>query len=151
MQTTTDPLPHAGALRAGLVSLGVPQLALGIWALISPTGFYGTFPVVAGQHWLPAYGPYDSHLVTDVGSTFLAIGLLMLLAAWFLERRVVQIALVVYLAYDIPHLVFHLGHDDVLSSGSQVVNGVGLGLAALSGIALLALTRHTGSRKGASV
>jgi alkylhydroperoxidase family enzyme len=149
MQTTTDPLPRAGVLRAGLVSLGIPQLALGIWALISPTGFYGTFPVVAGQHWLPAYGPYDSHLVTDVGSTFLAIGLLMLLAAWFLERRVAQIALVVYLAYDIPHLVFHLRNDGVLSSGSQVVNGVALGLSALSAIALLGLLlRAPGSPAG---
>jgi alkylhydroperoxidase family enzyme len=139
MQTTTDPLPRAGVLRAGLVSLGIPQLALGIWALVSPSGFYGTFPVVAGQHWLPAYGPYDSHLVTDVGSTFLAIGLLMLFAAWFLERRVVGIALVVYLAYAIPHFIFHLRNDDVLSSGSQVVNGAALGLAALSALALLGL------------
>lgn len=148
MQAATEPLPRAGILRIGLVSLGVPQLALGIWALISPTGFYGTFPVVAGQHWLPAYGPYDSHLVTDVGSTFLAIGLLMLLAAYFLERRVVQVALIVYLAYDIPHFIFHLAHDNALSSGSQVVNGVALGLSVLSALALLGLTRRAPGSAG---
>ncbi len=139
MQNSTSPLPRAGLMRAGLVALGIPQLALGIWALISPTGFYGTFPVIAGQHWLPSYGPYDSHLVTDVGSTFLAIGLLMLLAAIFLERRLAQVALVAYLAYGIPHFIFHVTNDDVLSSGARAVNGASLGLGLLSALALLGL------------
>jgi len=121
------------------VLLGLPQLVLGAWALISPSGWFETFPG-GGQHWLPAYGPFDEHLVTDVGATFLAIGLLMLLAAYFLERHVVQIALVAYLAYDIPHFIFHLGNDGVLSSGAQVANGIALGLSVASGVALLALT-----------
>jgi len=125
-------------LRIGLVLLGLPQLVLGVWALISPTGFYDTFPG-GGQHWLPAYGPYDSHLVTDVGATFLAIGVLMLLAAYVLERRMIQVALVAYLAYAIPHFIFHLGNDGVLSSGAQVANGFGLGLGVAAAIGLLAL------------
>jgi AhpD family alkylhydroperoxidase len=142
MQATSESLPRADVIKLGLVSLGIPQLALGIWAIFWPTGFYGTFPVIAGQHWLPAYGPYDSHLVADVGSTFLAIGLLMLLAAYFLERRIAQVALIAYLAYDIPHTVYHLANDHVLDSGAQVVNGALLVSSALAALALLAWTRR---------
>jgi 4-carboxymuconolactone decarboxylase len=136
------PLSRPGILRVGLVLLGLPQLALGIWALISPSGWFGTFPG-GGQHWLPAYGPFDEHLVTDVGATFLAIGLLLLIAGYLLERRVVQVALVAYLAYDIPHFIFHLGNDGVLGSGARVANGLTLGLSVASAAALLALTRRT--------
>ena len=47
----------------------------------------------------------------------------MLLAAWVGERRVLQVALVAYLFYAVPHTIYHLANDGVLSSGSQVVNG----------------------------
>ncbi len=145
----TEPtaLPRSGLLRAGVVSLGLPQLILGVWAIFWPRGFFDSFPVVAGQHWLPAYGAFNDHLTTDVGATFLAIGILMLLAAWIGERRVLQVALLAYLAYAIPHFVFHAGNDGALSSGSQVFNGVLLGLAVVAAIALLGLTRRPGPAK----
>src|SRR5262245_36379330 len=89
-----------GALRVGLVILGLPQAAIGIWALVSPHGWFDTFPG-GGHNWLPAYGPYNSHLATDVGAAFLAIGVVMLLAALWLGRRLVQAALIGYLAYEV--------------------------------------------------
>src|SRR3954447_3845175 len=64
-----DAMRMPGVLRFGLVVLGLPQLAIGAWALASPSGWFDTFPG-AGHHWLPAYGPYNSHLATDVGATF---------------------------------------------------------------------------------
>ncbi len=155
-------LPRSGLIRAGVASLGVPQLILGVWALFWPQGFYDSFPVIAGQHWLPVYGAYDSHLTTDVGATFLAIGVLMLLAAWVGERRLLQVSLVAYLAYAIPHFVFHVANDGALSSGSEAVNGLLLGSTVAGAIGLLVLMRlprpagplpaeaaGTGSRLGA--
>jgi len=130
-----------GTLRAGLVILGLPQLAIGAWALISPSGWFDTFPG-AGHHWLPDYGPYNSHLATDVGATFLAIGLIMLVAAVWLERRVVQLALIGYLAYAIPHTIYHLANDHDIGGSDQVVNGVTLVLSVLLALTLLWLTRR---------
>jgi alkylhydroperoxidase family enzyme len=134
-------LERPGILRAGLVLLGLPQLAIGLWALISPSGWYGTFPGF-GREWLPAYGSFDEHLATDVGATFLAIGVLMLLAALWLDRRVVQAALVAYLAFEIPHFAFHLGADDVLPTGDRIASWVALALTVALASLLLALARR---------
>lgn len=139
METTSVRMP--GALRLGLLILGVPQLAIGAWALISPSGWFDTFPG-AGHHWLDAYGPYNSHLATDVGATFIAIGLILILAAIWLERRVVQLALIGYLAYAVPHAVYHLANDHDIGGSDQVVNGATLVLSLLLALTLLWLTRR---------
>jgi hypothetical protein len=126
-------------LRAGLVLLGLPQLAIGIWAIASPRGWFTTFPGL-GQHWLHAYGAFDSHLAFDVGAGFVAIGAFMLLAAVWLERRVVQTALIAYLAYALPHFVFHLAHDHDLAAGAHAANSAVLALTVVLAVALLALS-----------
>jgi AhpD family alkylhydroperoxidase len=132
-------------VRVGLLALGLPQLAIGAWALLAPRGWYENFPG-AGNEWLPLYGAFDQHLATDVGSTFVALGLALILAAIWLERRAVQLAIVAYLAYQLPHTAYHLGADDALSSGDQVLNGAVLVSAVAAASALLWLSR---SRDGA--
>ena len=134
-----DPKKARG-IRIGLLLLGVPQAAIGVWALVSPRGWFDGFPG-AGNHWIPAYGPFDEHLVVDVGSTFLALGLALVIAAVWLDRRAVQLSLVAYLAYALPHTAYHLGADDVLSTGDEVFNGVALGLAVVTAAALLVVSR----------
>src|SRR5215211_6548887 len=106
--------------RVGLVFLALPQIAIGVWALVSPHGWFDNFPG-GGKHWLPLYeGGFDAHLVTDVGSAFLALGVLLLAAAIWYERRLAIVAAVAYLVYQLPHAIFHFGADDVLGSGDQV-------------------------------
>jgi hypothetical protein len=145
---TTDALrtgaPLRGSrsiIRVGLAVLALPQALIGLWALLAPRDWFDTFPG-AGHHWLPAYGAYNEHLATDVGGTFIALGLLLLGAALYLERRLVQVALVAYLAYEVPHFVYHLGADDALSSGDQIASAVTLALTVVLAIALLVLTRR---------
>jgi hypothetical protein len=53
-------------------------------------------------------GPYDEHLVRDVGALNLALCALLVFAAVVLEKRLVQAALVAWLVYAIPHFAFHL-------------------------------------------
>jgi alkylhydroperoxidase family enzyme len=129
-----------GLLRAGLLALAIPQIAIGLWALISPSGWYETFPG-AGRHWLPAYGSFDEHLATDIGAGFLALGVLLALAGVWLDRRAVQAALIAYLAFEVPHFVFHLGADDVLPTGDRIVSWVVLASSIAVAGGLFALTR----------
>jgi alkylhydroperoxidase family enzyme len=143
-------------IRIGLLALAIPQLGIGIWAVVSPSGWFETFPG-AGNNWLPLYGPFSEHLAVDVGSAFLAIGVMVLLAAIWMDRRLVIAAATAYLVYQVPHTIFHLGADDVLTSADQVVNGVALALAVLlpPGIILGALRQGSdpsgGSRDAGSV
>jgi AhpD family alkylhydroperoxidase len=126
--------------RVGLLLLGLPQALIGLWALVATRDWFETFPG-AGHSWLPAYGAYNEHLATDVGATFVAIGLLLVLAAVYLERRLVQVALITYLVFEIPHFVYHLGADDRLSNGDQIASATTLALTVLLALALLASTR----------
>ena len=128
-------------IRVGLLVLGLPQALIGLWALVATRDWFETFPG-AGHNWLPAYGAYNEHLATDVGATFVAIGLALVLAAVYLERRLVQVALITYLVFEIPHFVYHLGADDRLSSGDQIASATTLTLTVLLAFALLALTRR---------
>jgi hypothetical protein len=122
--------------RAGLVVLALPQLAIGVWALASPHGWFDNFPG-GGKHWLPLYGAFDEHLVIDVGSAFLALGVLLVAAAIWYERRLAIVAMAAYLAYQVPHAIFHFANDGVLSSGDQVANTVGLALALFLALGIL--------------
>src|SRR4051794_41982933 len=82
-------------LRGGLAVLAVTPALVGIWATVSPHGFYDDFPG-AGHHWVSAVGAYDEHLVRDVGALYLGFLVLLAFAFLWLERRLVQAALVSY-------------------------------------------------------
>jgi hypothetical protein len=59
-------------------------------------------------------GPYNEHLVRDVGALNLALGVLLATAALLLERRLVQVSLIAYLVYAVPHFAFHLVKGNAL-------------------------------------
>src|SRR4051812_20604366 len=94
-------------MRVVLGGLGLVQFVDGAWALIAPRSFYDDFPAGRGG-WVSALPAYNEHLVRDVGSLFLATGVVMIWAAVVLERRLTLVALVMWLVWATPHLVFHL-------------------------------------------
>ena len=53
-------------------------------------------------------GPYNQHLVRDVGSLNLALVVLVLAALFVSTRTLARIAAVVYLVNAVPHFVYHL-------------------------------------------
>ena len=127
-------------IRAGLLALAVPQVAIGIWALVSPTGWFENFPG-AGRSWLPLYeGDFDQHLVTDVGSAFLAIGVILVLAAVWMDRRLVLTAVIGYLVYQLPHSLFHFASDEVMTTGDRIANAVALALALFLALGIVVAT-----------
>jgi hypothetical protein len=132
-------------LRAGMAVLAVTPALVGIWATVAPRGFYDDFPG-AGHSWVSAVSVYDEHLVRDVGALYL--GSLVLLAfAWaWLDRRLVQAALVSYAVAALPHLVYHLTALDNFTAGDAVAEIAGLALNVVLPLWLLFLTRAPGAR-----
>ncbi|GAA1568327.1 hypothetical protein GCM10009789_22150 [Kribbella sancticallisti] len=123
----------ARVLRSGLVVLALIQLVVGAWTLFFPASFYNDVPTV---DWTP---PYSEHLFRDFGSTTLGIGIVVAAAAIWLERRLVIVALLAYLAYSLPHLVFHAHHLEGESSTLSAGLLAALILSVLLPLALLAL------------
>jgi hypothetical protein len=93
-------------LRAGLIALAIVELALGAWTLLFPESFYRDVPTV------DLTPPFSEHLFRDFGGATLGLALVLAAAAVWLELRWVVVALLAYLAFSAPHLVFHLGHLD---------------------------------------
>src|SRR4028118_863279 len=71
-----------------------------------PRLFYEDFPL-PGRDWVSTLGPYDEHLVRDYGALNLALGILLVATALFLERRLTRVALAAWLGYALPHFVYH--------------------------------------------
>jgi hypothetical protein len=127
-------------LRGGMAVMAVTPALVGIWALVAPRGFYDDFPG-AGHHWVSAVGPYDEHLVRDVGALYLGALVLLALAWTWLDRRLVQATLISYAVAALPHLIYHSTALDGFSTGDGVAEIGGLALNVLLPLGLLFVTR----------
>lgn len=105
-------------VRAVVAALAVSQLFTGLWAVLDARGFYDNFPGF-GAMLVAAEPPYNAHLITDAGSGFVAVGVVLVLAALWGERRPVQLALVGLLVFTVPHMTYHLANPSPLLTGSQ--------------------------------
>jgi alkylhydroperoxidase family enzyme len=113
---------HRLAIRVVLGTLGVVQLIDGLWASLSPNSFYREFPF--GRGWVEALPAYNEHLMRDVGGLFLATGLVLAVAAWTLERRMVILAAASYLLFSVPHTIYHLLNLGPYATGDAVANAI---------------------------
>ncbi|GAB4041945.1 hypothetical protein [Spirosoma jeollabukense] len=119
-----------------LLYFGLTNAFPGVWALFRPQSFYDSFPGF-GRVWVAIDGPYNQHLIQDVGGFFLALSVLSflaLLAPRLVSARATAICL---LTFNIPHLLYHLTHLHMLPFIDQVGNVVTLFLAVLLLIPLL--------------
>jgi alkylhydroperoxidase family enzyme len=131
---------HRGATRFLLLALGIPQALIGFWALFAPRSFYDDFPA-GTDGWVNQLGPFDEHLVTDVGSLFVAIGVLAILAGISLRRHFVVGATVAWLLYAVPHFVWHLLNLEPLATADAIANTVTTGWTVVGGLIVLYLVR----------
>src|SRR6516164_5216313 len=89
-------------LRAGVWFLTVVEILVGLVATLAPQAFYDHVP------WVNLMPPFSEHLMRDYGAMNLAVALVFVVAATTMERRLVRLALVAYLLFAIPHLIFHV-------------------------------------------
>jgi len=90
--------------------------------------------------WVSVDGPYNEHLVRDVGALNLALAVLLVAAAVTLIRPLIVTAAVAAMAWGIPHLIYHLFNTDGLSNSDLVASLGGLALFAALPIALIIIS-----------
>jgi hypothetical protein len=115
--------------RFALWLLGVTVLIVGAWAQFAPASFSTSFPF--GRGWVGVDGPYNEHLVRDVGGLNLALAVIVLAAARSLRPEVVRLAAGATLVYAVPHLAYHATHLGPYGPGDAIANIVTLGLHVL--------------------
>jgi hypothetical protein len=124
------------APRAILAAYGATLLITGLWAAGFPRSFYDDFPGF-GRVWVSIDGPYNEHLVRDVGALYLALAALLVVAAVRGTPTLVAVAAGVNLVNALPHLAYHAANLDVYDTVDQIANVIVLGVAVAAPIGLL--------------
>ncbi len=123
-------------VRAILGVLGAIQATDGLYALFAPRSFYDDFPL--GRGWVEALPAYNEHLVRDVGGLFLATAVMLIAAAVWLDRRLVLITCVAFLAFSVPHAIWHTSNLDGFNTFDTVGNLVGVWFLVVGPLVVLA-------------
>lgn len=118
-----DRLP-ANPYRYGLLAVAFAQLGATAQALLTPKSFYEDFPF--GRGWVEAYPAYNDHLIYDYGAYTLGALVALVIAAIWLDRRVVQLATASWLVSATIHFVNHVVTVDRYGTGDAVANLGGL-------------------------
>ena len=127
-------------VRVVLAVWAIASVQLGIWATFAPRSFFDDYPGF-GRHWVRVDGPYNEHLVRDFGALNLALAVVTIAALVTLSRPMVIAVAVAWLAWSVPHLVYHLRHLDVFSStDDKVLNVVALSALPVLAVVVLVLT-----------
>ena len=100
--------------------LAIAGATIGAWAEAAPHSFYRSFPGF-GRHWLPPLGPYNEHMVRDFGALNLGLAAAAVVAAILLGAAA-WAAAAAWLAYSLPHLIFHAIHTEPYGTVDNVAN-----------------------------
>jgi uncharacterized membrane protein len=140
---------HRGLIRFGLIYLAITIGLVAVWILIAPRNFYDEFPG-GSAHWVSALPPYNEHLLRDFGSAGLGLTVLAVLAAIWMERRVVQAAAIALFAGSLPHALYHATTTESYSTRDNIFSLGGLFVQSLLPLAILYLASDRAQRPAAS-
>ncbi|UFS60416.1 hypothetical protein [Subtercola endophyticus] len=121
--------------RVMLALTAVLGLFVGIWAEFFHRSFYDSFPGL-GLHWISMMGPFNDHLISDVGSFYLALGAISIAALFARTALPGRMAGLGWAVFGVLHFIYHATHL-MGSTTDKVGNIVSLGLSASLGIVLL--------------
>jgi hypothetical protein len=114
--------PRALPLRQGLYALGALNLAIGLYGVISPHGFYEN---VLGVDLL---GPYNQHFMSDIGGFYLGFAIAFLLAARSLSPDLIRGICAGYAVTQLLHFLYHITHLGRFSAGEAIAQTIGLAI-----------------------
>lgn len=133
-------MDHRFWLRVIFAYLTFQSLQIGVWALVAPQSFYDNFP--GPRSWVSVDGPFNEHLLRDVGALNIALAIVLVMAAVKLSWELIVAASAASLAWGVPHLLYHLFNTEGLTAGDLVASLGGLAFFAALPIAALALGRR---------
>ena len=124
--------------RVLLFVSGLVEAVVGIWPLVSPTGFYQDFPGFR-VGWVSTDGAFNEHLLRDFGGLNLGLAALLIGAAVIGTTAVARLAAVSALLVGVPHFRYHLGHVGHFERLDQVLIVATTALGVVVPLALLLL------------
>ncbi len=104
--------------------------------------FYDNFPG-GGHQWVSADGPFNEHLVRDVGTLNLALAAVTIAALVRPGRYLVQVVAGATLVYSAPHFLYHLFHLDLFDTSDKVLQTGSLAITVIAPLLLLIHARPT--------
>jgi hypothetical protein len=114
-------------------------LAAGLWQQFAPRSFYDDFPG-AGRHWVSPDGPYNEHLIRDVGQGNIAFGVVALLALLSGSIWLARATGLAAVLANVPHQIYHQRNLDILpATTDRVLQTATLSLVTVSALALALL------------
>lgn len=119
--------------RVALWVLAVSSTVVGAWALAAPRSFYDDFPGL-GRVWVAVDGPFNEHLVRDVGALNLALAFVAATALVTGSVLVARAAGGAALVFGVPHLAYHALHLDGFEAADATALVAGLTLAVLAAV-----------------
>ncbi|MFD8500044.1 hypothetical protein [Amycolatopsis sp. NPDC059657] len=124
--------------RVLLVLFGLLELVPGVWASLTPTGFYQDFPGFR-RGWVAMDGPFNEHLLRDFGGLNLAMAAVLIGAAVTGTTLAARVAAIATLLYGAPHFFYHLGHIEHFEQIDKVLIVATTALGLVVPLVLLAL------------
>jgi hypothetical protein len=121
--------------------LALSALTVGGWATLMPGSFYTGFPF-PGRSWVSMLGPYNEHLVRDVGGLYLA---LLVLSVWVALRpgdAVMRVAGLAWIVFSIPHFTYHVFHLEMFPLVDKLAMAGSLGGTVVLAALLMLPTRQ---------
>jgi len=137
-------------LRVLLAVLAWSALLVGAWATTAPRSFYDSFPG-GGRAWVAVDGPYNQHLVGDVGALNLALLVVTVWALVTLTPVLIRVAAVAWLVYSLPHLLYHATHREPYDTGDLAASLFGLTVNVVVPIVLLVLVSRSSVAVGGAM
>jgi hypothetical protein len=121
--------------RAILAVTALIGLFVGIWAEFFGRSFYESFPGF-GLHWVSMSGPFNGHLVNDVGSAYLALTAISVAALFTRSALPGRMAGLGWAVFGVLHFIHHATHL-MGTTTDRAGNVLTLGISAILGIILL--------------
>ncbi|MGV2984508.1 hypothetical protein ACNPNP_12470 [Microbacterium sp. AGC85] len=109
---------------------------VGLWAALWPATFYSAFPGL-GRVWIAVDGPYNEHLIRDVGALYLALAAASIAAAFARRPEPGRVVGVAWTVFGLPHLIYHAMQFGGMPLIDVIGNIIGLGGSLLLGIVLM--------------
>lgn len=134
------------AVKAALIYLTCTAAVVGVWAQAAPRSFYKDFPGVR-RFWISLDGPYNEHLIRDVGGLNLSLALLTIAAVVVHRAGLPQLAALCWLVFGLPHLAYHLLHLEPFEPLDAVAQSIALTTQVLVPMGILASTSLLGGRE----